>query len=164
MKKLYIIRHSKSSWSSSAKSDFDRPLNKRGLRDAPFMGKVLKQQDVKPDLILSSPAKRAKKTAIFISHKLNYKEDDIVFDEDLYLSSVEEILEIISEVNSDINTLFIIAHNPGVTNFVNRFSKDKIENLPTTGVYKMEFDISSWEELKEDKAENSYFDYPKKHL
>jgi len=164
MKKLYIIRHSKSSWNSSAKSDFHRPLNKRGLRDAPLMGKVLKNKAVMPELILSSSAKRAKKTAIFLSQELGYDKDKIVFDADLYLSSVEEILDIISCVDSDINTIFVIAHNPGLTNFVNVFCEQKIDNLPTTGVYEMEFDVSLWKDIKSNKAKNCYFDYPKRHL
>jgi phosphohistidine phosphatase len=163
MKKLFIIRHAKSSWDSKVRSDFDRPLNKRGLRDAPMMGKILKKAKIIPDLILASSAKRAKKTAIFISNEIGYKENDIVFDEDLYLSSVDELVDIISEVDSDINTLFIVAHNPGVTNFVNSFCKEKISNLPTTGIFSMEFDISSWKSISTQSAKKCFFDYPKRH-
>jgi phosphohistidine phosphatase len=164
MKKLYIIRHAKSSWDSSAKSDFDRPLNKRGQRDAPLMGKVLKNRAIKPDLIISSSAKRAKKTAMIISEKIGYKESEILFDGDLYLASASEILEIVQDVSSDIETLFVIAHNPGMTDFINHFCKERITNLPTTGIFSMEFDILDWKALKSNSAQNCLFDYPKKHL
>lgn len=164
MKSLYIIRHAKSSWDSGAKSDFDRPLNKRGQRDAPLMGSVLKERGVLPDLILSSSAKRAKKTALIIAQKIGYKEDDAIFDEDLYLASANEILEMIQNVDSHVETLFVIAHNPGMTDFINYFCKERISNLPTTGVFFMEFDILDWKSLKANSAQNCFFDYPKKHL
>ncbi len=163
MKTLYIIRHAKSSWDSNAKSDFDRPLNSRGQRDAPLMGSVLKQRGITPDLILASSAKRAKKTALIISEEIGYRENDIQFDEDLYLASWGEILEIIQDIDMHIDTLFVIAHNPGMTNFINHFCKDKISNLPTTGVFSMEFDIKDWKLLKSQVAQNVDFDYPKKH-
>lgn len=164
MKTLYIIRHAKSSWDSSSKSDFDRPLNQRGKRDAPLMGSVLKHRGILPDLILSSPSKRAKKTALIIAEQIGYKEDDILFDENLYLASLDEILEIIQHVDSDIKTLFVVAHNPGMTDFVNHFCKEKISNLPTTGVFSMEFDVSDWKSIKSESAQNCFFDYPKNHL
>ncbi len=164
MKTLYIIRHAKSSWESSVQSDYDRPLNKRGERDAPLMGMVLKQKDIKPDLILSSSAKRAKKTALIISEQIGYNTSDIIFDEDLYLASPNEILEIIQNVDSHVEVLFVIAHNPGMTDFINHFCKERISNLPTTGVFSMEFDIGDWNALKSNSAQNCIFDYPKKHL
>jgi phosphohistidine phosphatase len=164
MKTLYIIRLAKSSWDSSAKSDFDRPLNRRGLRDAPIMGTVLKQKAIKPDLVISSSAKRAKKTALIISEQIGYEESDILFDENLYLASANEILEIIQNVDDYVESLFIIGHNPGMTEFINHFSDAFIDNLPTAGVFSMEFDMSSWKSLKTKSAKNCFFDYPKKHL
>ena len=164
MKTLYIIRHAKSSWDSSVKSDYERALNKRGERDAPLMGMVLKQKDIKPNLILSSSAKRAKKTALIIAEQIGYKASDIIFDENLYLASPSEILEIIQNVDSHVETLFVIAHNPGMTDFINQFYKDRISNLPTTGVFSMEFDIVDWRSIKSTPAKNCIFDYPKNHL
>ena len=84
MKTLFLIRHAKSSWDDTALPDKDRPLNDRGKRDAPKMGKRLAKRDVKPDLILSSPAKRALTTAEIIAKKLDYKLKDIVVDDRLY--------------------------------------------------------------------------------
>ncbi len=164
MKTLYIIRHAKSSWDSSAKSDFDRPLNKRGLRDAPMMGRVLKQKSIKPDFIISSTAKRAKKTALIIAEQIGYKESDIIFDGDLYLASANEILEIIQNVSDKVDSLFVIAHNPGMTDFINHFSDTFIDNLPTAGIFSMEFDMDDWKDIKSNSAKNCFFDYPKKHL
>jgi len=163
MKKLYIIRHAKSSWDSDAKSDFDRPLNKRGKRDAPLMGEVLKELDVMPDLILASSAKRTTMTALILAEKIGYDEE-IVFEDDLYLASDSEIDGFIKRVDDSINSLFVIAHNPGVTNFINRFTDDYISNLPTTGVFAIEFEVESWHDIKPRSGKKLFFEYPKKHL
>ena len=163
MKKLFIIRHAKSSWDSDAKSDFDRPLNKRGKRDAPLMGEVLKELAVMPDLILSSSAKRTTMTALILSEKIAY-DKEIVFKDNLYLASDSEIFDIIKRVDDKADSLFIIAHNPGVTNFINRFSDDYLSNLPTTGVFAIEFDVDSWKDIKPRSGKKLFFEYPKKHV
>jgi phosphohistidine phosphatase len=95
MKTLFLIRHAKSSWESTALPDKDRPLNDRGKRDAPKMGKRLAKRDVKPDLILSSPARRALTTAEIIAKKLNYKRRDIVVDDRLYAGAVRDLLNVV---------------------------------------------------------------------
>jgi len=164
MKTLFIIRHAKSSWDDSVRSDFDRTLNKRGERDAPLMGMVLKQKAIMPDLIISSSAKRAKKTSLIISGQIGYKDSNIVFEKDLYLASTSEILEIIENVDDKVEVLFVFGHNPGMTDFINQFCKERISNLPTTGVFSMEFDMSDWKSIKSNSAQNCFFDYPKKHL
>ncbi len=161
MKTLYIIRHAKSSWSSSAKSDFERPLNKRGERDAPIMGDMLKQKNILPDLIIASPANRAKTTAMIIANSILYKEDDIFFIKDLYLASNEEILDILKSVDPAINSLFLVGHNPGLTDLINQLSDRHIDNLPTTGIYAIEFDVSSWKLLDSSCAKTLFFEYPK---
>jgi phosphohistidine phosphatase len=164
MKKLYIIRHAKSSWNENITNDFDRGLNHRGERDAPLMGHILKDKGIKPELIISSSAKRAKMTAEIFADIVGYKRSDILFEEELYLASVDKILEVIAQVDSKISSIFIIAHNPGLTDFVNLFCDQKIDNLPTTGVFSTELDISNWRKLQYSSGNNCNFDYPKKHL
>jgi phosphohistidine phosphatase len=92
MKTLFLIRHAKSSWGDTALPDKDRPLDDRGKRDAPKMGKRLAKRDVKPDLILSSPAMRALATAEIIAKKLDYKLEDILVDDRLYASEADDLL------------------------------------------------------------------------
>jgi phosphohistidine phosphatase len=163
VKKLYIIRHAKSSWDSDAKSDFNRPLNKRGKRDAPMMGEVLKELAVMPDIILSSSAKRTTMTALIVAEKIGY-DKEIVFENELYLASDSEIYNQIKRVDDDKDSVFIIAHNPGVTNFINRFSDDYILNLPTCGIFAMEFDVDSFKDIKPRSGKKLFFEYPKKYI
>jgi phosphohistidine phosphatase len=163
VKKLYIIRHAKSSWDSDAKSDFNRPLNKRGKRDAPMMGEVLKKLAVMPDIILSSSAKRTTMTALIVAEKIGY-DKEIVFEDELYLASDSEIYNQIKRVDDDKDSVFIIAHNPGVTNFINRFSDDYISNLPTCGIFAMEFDVDSFKDIKPRSGKKLFFEYPKKYI
>ena len=88
MKRLYLVRHAKSSWKDPDLDDFDRPLNKRGKRDAPLMGQKLRQADVRPDLIVSSPAKRAAKTAKIMAGQIEYPVKKIIWDESLYAAGI----------------------------------------------------------------------------
>jgi phosphohistidine phosphatase len=128
------------------------------------MGEVLKSLDVKPDLILASSAKRAKKTALILAEKLKYPEENILFKDDMYLASDSEIASFIHRVDDDVSSLFVIAHNPGLTNFINRFSEDFLENLPTAGVFAITFDTKSWKDIIPRNGKKLFFEYPKKHL
>src|SRR3990172_9356587 len=98
MKTLYLVRHAKSSWKDVGLSDFERPLNKRGKKDAPFMAKLLRQQKIKPDLIISSPANRASATARIFCETLNYPFEDLLLEPRLYEASSHEILEIVKDI------------------------------------------------------------------
>src|ERR1700730_12331609 len=115
MKTLFLIRHAKSSWDDPALSDKDRPLGDRGRRDAPRMGKRLAKRNVKPDLILSSPARRALTTAEIFAKKLNNKHKDIVVDQQLYAISVYDPLNIIHKHDNNLNRLKLFGHNPELT-------------------------------------------------
>jgi phosphohistidine phosphatase len=163
MKTLYVIRHAKSSWDDSNLSDFDRPLNERGKRDAPRMGKRLKEREIAPGLLLSSPAKRAYSTAKRIGEVLNYKKENIKLEEGLYHASDDKILEVVKNIPDKYDVVFILAHNPGLTDFVNLLSdsRDFIENVPTCGVVGFEFRISSWKEINKEKTKRLFFDFPK---
>lgn len=164
MKTLYVIRHAKSSWEDTNLPDFDRPLNERGKRDAPRMGKRLKERLIHPDLLLSSPAKRALSTCKRIAETLGLPKDGIKTDRDLYHADEEDILSVVRRLNDKYSTVFIFGHNPGLTDFVNSLSRDEamnIPNLPTCGVAAFSFDTDSWNKTDFGKGNFLFFDYPK---
>ncbi len=163
MKTLYIIRHAKSSWDNPDQSDFDRPLNGRGERDAPRMGKRLKEKEIHPDLMISSPAKRALSTGKRIAEILKYPKENIKTPNTLYHADEETILGIIQKVNYRCDVVMLIGHNPGLTDFLNALCEDEtnIDNLPTCGVVAFVFKEKSWKEIKWGTGKMLFFDYPK---
>jgi phosphohistidine phosphatase len=164
MKKIYLIRHAKSSWDDATMDDFSRPLNARGKRDVLFMAERLKKFHVKPNLIYSSPAKRAYKTAKEIAKVIEYDKKEIVFVEGLYESSYETYLDLIQQTNDKHNSLFIIAHNPTITEVGERLSGAILTNIPTCAIVCIAFEVESFKEIKEEGGHILFFDYPKKHL
>jgi len=163
LKKLYLIRHAKSSWSEEGMSDFERPLNKRGKKDLPFMANRLKEFCIKPDLILSSPAKRAQKSAKIIAETINYSVDNITYDESLYDSSYTTYRYLLDSLDDKLNTVFIVAHNPTLTEVGERLSGAILTNIPTCSIVCIEFDVKSFKDIEEDSGKIIFFDYPKKH-
>jgi phosphohistidine phosphatase len=161
-KKLFIIRHAKSSWKDLTLDDFDRPLNNRGKNDAPKMGKRLKNRNILPDLIISSSAKRTISTAKIIAKKVKYKKD-IFFTKELYESSVKAMYNILIEISDDNNTVFLVGHNTGINGFVHDYI-DLNENVPTCGVVEIEFNCEKWCEISIDNAKLISFDYPKRKI
>lgn len=163
MKTLYLIRHAKSDWNNPLLSDFDRGLNKRGMKDAPLMGEVLSHQRIHPDLILSSPALRAKTTAIKIAHKLHYPLDSIQYEPSLYACDVETIFSAIRNVAQTLDTLFVFGHNPEFTECVNAICGSDIDNIPTCGIVAMQLREDSWKSIGLNSAELLFIDTPKQH-
>lgn len=164
MKTVYLIRHAKSSWEDESLSDFDRPLNERGKIDAPRMGKRLKEKNLTPDVLLSSPAKRALSTAKRIADAIGYPKEKIKTDQGLYHADEDEILNVIRSVGDKNDCLVIFGHNPGLTDFVNAMSNDRkrfIDNIPTCGVVAFRFEASSWKQIDFGKGEMLLFDFPK---
>jgi len=164
MKELYLVRHAKSSWKSKAVSDFERPLNKRGKRDAPFMAKLIREQKIKPDLIISSPSNRALTTAKIFSEQMGYPFEDLLLETKLYEASSSEILEVLRNINSTIDSVMIFAHNPGLTDLANFLSNDRFENIPTCGIVSLHFDDDLWQELDGNSCRFLFFEYPKKYF
>lgn len=142
---LVVIRHTKSSWNDFSLADFDRPLKKDRIDDAKKMGDKLKELGLHPDLIICSPALRTKQTAEHICDKLKYDYNKIRFDKSIYESTEEEIMQAIQVTDETVRTLVLIGHNPSLTHFVNNFLRQKINELPTTGVVWLEFDSLNWE-------------------
>ena len=155
-KTLYIARHAKSSWDDASLSDFDRPLNKRGKRDAPFMAELLGDKGIKPELILSSPAKRAKTTAMHYHDALG---GELKLDERIYEASLMSLIYLIQESFEKVDSLMIVGHNPGLTALNDRLSNRSIYNIPTAAVVGIVFE----EEIAPHKGKQLFYEYPKKH-
>ncbi len=162
MKQFFIIRHAKSSWSDLNLKDIDRPLNKRGLHDAPKMADYLqKRPKVAIEHIYSSPANRALSTAKIFHEKLQIS-NEIDVRSDLYHAIVEDILYIIKNTDISINSFAVFGHNPGFTHLVNHFAQLNIDNLPTCGIAHFEADIKKWEDLHPSNSNLIELMFPKK--
>ena|SRR5688572_28437084 len=163
MKSLYIIRHAKSSWSDPTESDFDRGLNERGKRDAPRMAKRLKEKEIYPYLMLSSPAKRAFSTAKRLAEVLNYSKKNIKTEEKLYHADEDTILSVIHNIKDKHNIVLLFGHNPGLTDFVNTLAAEEIniDNVPTCGIVAFNLFVESWKDVSWASAKMLFFDYPK---
>ncbi|MFA6196344.1 MAG: histidine phosphatase family protein [Sulfurimonas sp.] len=159
MKKVYLIRHAKSSWKDSSQDDFERPLNKRGKSDAPLMGSKLKDRKIVPDIIYSSPALRAKTTAEIIARKIGF-EKEIVFKKDIYEASASTLHKILTKIDDNNSVVFLFGHNPSLNELVEKYINFN-ENIPTCGVVEIEFDCDSWEDISVENARLVLFDYPK---
>ncbi len=164
MKKLYLARHAKSSWDYPELNDFERPLNKRGNRDAPLMGKILKEMDFNPDLILSSPALRAYSTARIIAEEIDYPLEKIETSEMLYEYGTKEAINLIQSVNDGVSSLIIFGHNPTLTQLNNYFCNNHIGNIPTCGISAIEFNVDSWRKIEHESGSHLFFEFPKKHI
>ncbi len=162
MKTLTIVRHAKSSWDNPGLSDRERPLNKRGERDAPKMGKRMHDAGIRPSLIVSSPAVRAWTTARIVAGELGYPLEFLQREKDLYLASLDRILDVIVAQDNGFNNLMIVGHNPGLTDFVNYLQPGLTSNLPTAGVVSVSIERDDWNLFERPKTELLLHDYPKK--
>ena len=160
MKTLYLIRHAKSSWKNPDLSDKERPLNKRGKNDAPFMGKLLKEKKIIPELIISSDAVRAKKTSYAIAKELNYEKENIVLTDEIYEASSLELLNQIKQFSQDFNSIMLFGHNPSLTSMHNYLTNHYIDNIPTCGIVGIEFQ-NQWANITEGSGKFLFFIYPK---
>jgi len=164
MRRLTLVRHAKSDWSLPGQNDWDRPLNKRGQRDAPEMARRLRSRRLKPDLILSSPAVRALTTATVMARELKVDAANVLQDERLYLASAADLLTVVRELGGEAKHVMVFGHNPGMNDCANQLSAgDQIDNLPTCGVFTAQFDIATWGELDWNSGQDAEFDYPKNH-
>lgn len=157
---IALIRHAKSDW-SHAVSDFDRPLNGRGEHDAPRMGAELKARGIGFDLVIASPANRALTTARAICNEIGYPEEKIVQEQELYLSSPIEIIDVIRESDERFKRIAVVCHNPGLTMLANRLGGMKVDNMPTCSVAIFECKPDSWRDLEPGICKAVDFLYPK---
>lgn len=161
MKKLFVVRHAKSSWKIADLADVDRPLKGRGIRDAYSTAEWLVNQGDIPDLIISSPATRALHTALIFARRLNIPFSEVDIREEIYEAHLNVLTQMISEIDDQYDSAMIFGHNPTITNLVNYCIEHHIDYVPTTGVACLKFDISSWKQVNQN-AELVFFEYPKK--
>jgi phosphohistidine phosphatase len=165
MKTIFFVRHAKAIEHVPSIEDFDRSLIDKGIKNAHLMGKLLSQQHEKPQLVISSPAARAMHTAIIISKELNYPYSKIMLEEKLYESSIGNYFQVIKKINDTIQTVFLFAHNPTITEVCNSLidASIGIDDIPTSGVVGIRFDINTWQKIETTKGTLILFDFPKKH-
>jgi phosphohistidine phosphatase len=147
MRTLLLLRHAKSSWKQPELKDHDRPLNKRGKREAPLVGKYLKEHDLVPDLILSSTARRARDTAQAAAEESGY-EGEIEYNQDLYLSDTACCLDILQRLPDSVQRVLLVGHNPDMDDFLALLTEVN-EHMGTAALAQIDLPISSWHELNE---------------
>src|SRR5258708_18073447 len=148
MKTLLLIRHAKSSWDNVTLPDFERPLNERGKHDAPVMAKRIKEKKIEIDAFLSSPAKRAKKTAAIFMDEFNAKGKNLILIPSLYEATPEEFYDAIENLRDKYDTVALFAHNPGITDFINSLECTPVYDMPTSTVYAIKIKIKNWKDFR----------------
>lgn len=164
MKQLILVRHAKSSWDNPEWTDYSRPLNKRGLRDAPFMAELISKKNIIPDLIYSSPAMRAITTAKIFAEALNYQIDKINQNIGIYDKGSRFINKLIANTSNEVSNLFIFGHNPDITSLSSYYSGEFFDNVPTCGVIAVRFELDNWTDTQSENGELLFFEYPKLYL
>ena len=162
MKILTIVRHAKSSWKDASLRDRERPLNRRGKRDAPVMGRRIHAHGIRPSLIISSPAVRAWTTAKVVAEEINYPREFLQRESGLYLASLDQLLDIIIAQDDGFNSLMLFGHNPGLTDLVNFVQPGLTGNLPTAGVVSVGLHQDDWSLYQQPPTELLVHDWPKK--
>jgi len=161
MKKLYLMRHAKSSWKLPLK-DFERPLNKRGKKASKTIGKYFRENSIEFNLIIASSAKRAKDTAKRVAKAMGLSKDKILLEPKLYEVDTKEVIELIKNLDSNLNSVLIIAHNPQISDTVVTLSKDdSFSWLPTAGVVGLKFDTDRWDKIEAKEAKVFLYIAPK---
>ncbi|MFO7812729.1 MAG: histidine phosphatase family protein [Pelovirga sp.] len=161
MKNLSLIRHAKSDWSSGAASDFDRPLNHRGNKAAPMMAERILKRGSIPDLLVSSPARRAFETVELLAHELDAPQEQIVFHRDIYDASLSMLVETVRQLPA-LEHIALIGHNPGLSELGLWLCPQAPEWLPTCAVLELELAVNDWSAVSPGCATLLYYDYPKK--
>lgn len=162
MKTILVIRHAKSSWAHPGMSDFERPLNERGHRDALMMAERLKQRKIQPDLLVSSTARRAMETCNHFADTLGCGTGNILKVPALYHAPSLVFYEVIRQLPATANTIGVFAHNPGITDFVNSLCEDvRLDSMPTCGLFAVECPITEWTAFPGAAKSFLFFDYPK---
>jgi phosphohistidine phosphatase len=161
MKTLIIIRHAKSNQNFLG-NDFERPLNDRGVKDAPAMALRLKQKQPFIDAFISSPAVRAKTTAEKFATIFEKEIDEIILVSALYHATVSTFFNVVENFANELDTVALFSHNPGITYFINDLNCGvTLDNMPTCGIVAVKLHTTNWQEVKNCKKEFLFFDYPK---
>lgn len=159
MKTLFLLRHAKSSWEDPDLSDFNRPLNKRGLKAAPKMGAVMRKRKVQPDLILSSPAARAKETTRLISEAAGLT-TEVQYEQGIYEASLGRLLKIVSQIDESMNTALLVGHNPGFEELLAALTGES-QRMPTAALACIELNIEKWSDVTAGSGKLAWLVKPK---
>src|SRR4029078_10615591 len=158
---LLLVRHAKSSWDDPSLSDFERPLNERGKKDAPEMAKRLNSKKIRIDAFVSSRAKRARQTCKYFTKEFDPKKKNIVREPKLYEANEQSFYEVIEGFKDKWDSVAVFSHNPGITSFANSLTADGVDDMPTCSVFAVKVDTDTWKEFRNAKKEFLFFDYPK---
>ncbi len=159
---IVLIRHAKSSWDDPTLRDFDRPLNDRGYSDAPFMGKQLAMHGLHFDRVIASPSKRTTQTLQYVSKEAGIRESIITWDSTVFHSTAENLLRLLENLDPSVHTVAVVGHNPSMTQLANLLQSDTlIDNVPTCGMVAVNYQLSSWSELRNSKGKLDFYIYPK---
>jgi len=159
MKTLYLIRHAKSDWSNSQLCDFERSLNNRGKNDVNLIGRELRKINFAPEIIISSPAVRAKLTAEIISKSCHLK--NIQFENNIYNASLEDMIDMINRLPQNKNRVALIGHNPTMSLLSNYLTNTFDYQFPTCSVLKLSLEIENWKQIISGIALQEFYIYPK---
>jgi phosphohistidine phosphatase len=162
MKTLYILRHAKSSWTDPTLADFDRPLNERGLRTAPFMGQLMKEHGVSPDVVISSPAVRAAETASAVIKAGDF-DRAARLDHRIYEASPHTLAQVVSEIDENCDSAMIVGHNPGMEGLI-RYLTGRLESMPTAALAVVDLDIPRWSSVADGCGEVRRVYRPKEEM
>jgi len=163
LKKIFLIRHAKSSWNYPDLADFERPLNKRGRTVAPFMAQKLAEKKYQPDLIISSPAIRAAQTARIFADILKYDLLKIDYQAGIYDGDDSDYFKIINDLKDRYKNIFIFGHNPDIHIVAQNFLDKYLDHFPTCCICGIQFEVKSWKNVHKRSGEQFLFNYPKKY-
>ena len=161
LKTLILVRHAKSSWHDLSISDFDRKLDDRGKRDAPVMASRLLHADIKIDAFVSSPAKRAVKTAKVFMKSYEASKEQLVLVPAIYEASLQTLMAVVEGFDNQWGTVALFGHNPGISDLANYFKGHNMISMPTCAVFGVKFDVDKWEEFRIAEPQGFLYDFPK---
>lgn len=147
MKRLILARHAKSSWKYPELRDIDRPLNKRGKRASPIMGGVLRDRDIIPEAIFASPSARTRKTSQLLAGAVGFPADRIEHVDSFYGATPGGIVHFAQGLDDDLSCVMLVGHNPTWTEMCHRLTGEHLDNLPTSGILVIDFEIDRWKDL-----------------
>ena len=159
MKTLYLLRHAKSSWKEQGLEDFDRPLNGRGQEAAPLVGRFIRKRKLKVDLLISSPAERARQTAALVGETAQFKAEQL-FDERIYEADAPRLLEVVSQAVESAEALMLVGHNPGMEELLTLLTGE-LRSMPTATLACIVLDVEKWAKVREGAGRLEWLVRPK---
>ena len=161
-KTLILVRHGKSSWADSDLTDHDRPLNKRGIEDAPRMARRLVKRGDLPEVIVTSSALRALETAKAFASKLEIETGAVLVEPKIYGAGVDQLIELIHGFDDAVRGVLLVGHNPTLTELSHRLTGEELGDLPTCAVVTLRVGSGSWRSVGRTRVDLVDLDYPKK--